>query len=120
VRTDGKTSKGLKKIKQQKNLEKEDIKIMENTTKKSTAATELTYTEKELAAIAILKEKAVGAENAKTYTELGISTGTLTSLIKKANDPRPMAEGVERVNVTNMDVEKEVVVTKTLKAYYID
>ena len=93
---------------------------MENTTKKSTAATELSYTEKELAAIEILKEKAVGADNAKTYTELGISIGTLTSFVKKANDPRPMAAGIERVNVTNMDVEREVVTVKTLKAYYID
>lgn len=93
---------------------------MENTTKKSTAATELTYTEKELEAIELLKAQAVGAENAKTYKELGVSTAVLTSLFNKANDPRPMAAGVDRVNVCKTDIEKEETVVKTYKGYFID
>ena len=60
----------------------------------------LTYTENELKAIEILKANAGEHLSAK---ELGIATAVLTSLQKKAVDPRPMAEGVERVVVLKED-----------------
>ena len=95
---------------------------MENEVKttKSNKATEIKYTENELAAIEVLKAQANGEANAKTYSELGLTTAVLTSLVKKANDERLMAEGFTRVNVSKIDVEREEVVVKTLKAYYID
>lgn len=94
---------------------------MENTVKKSNAATEIKYTDKELAAIEALNAHgATSAENAKTYKELGVTTATLVSLEKKATDPRPMAEGFTRVNIAKVDVEREETVVKTYKGYYID
>ena len=60
----------------------------------------INYTEKELQAIAILKAHRGEKLSAK---ELGIPVANLTSLIKKANDARPMAEGVERVIVNKED-----------------
>lgn len=65
-------------------------------------ATELVYTEKELAAIEILKANKGEKLSAK---DLGIATGTLTSLITKANNERPMANGVEKVMVHKEDYE---------------
>ena len=60
----------------------------------------LTYTDNELAAIEILRANAGVHLSAK---ELGISTAVLTSLQKKAVDPRPMAEGIDRVTVYKED-----------------
>ena len=71
--------------------------------KVSKAAEVVTYTEKELAAIEVLNANAGKKLSAK---ELGLSVGTLTSLIKKANDERPMAEGLERVIVNKEDFEE--------------
>lgn len=62
----------------------------------------LNYTEKDLAAIAILKENKGKKLSAK---ELGIANATLTSLIKKANDERPMADGGAKVVVFKEDYE---------------
>ena len=55
----------------------------------------INYTENELKAIKALE----GAKAPATAKELGVTTAVLESLIKKSNDPRPMAEGVERVMV---------------------
>lgn len=66
----------------------------------SKAATVITYTENELSAIEILNANKGNKLSAK---ELGIPTAILTSLGKKAVDPRPMAEGVERVVVLKED-----------------
>lgn len=66
----------------------------------STKATVLTYTEKELEAIATLNANRGVHLSAK---ELGIPTAILTSLMKKASDERPMAEGVDRVIVNKED-----------------
>lgn len=66
----------------------------------SKAATVITYTENELSAIEILNANRGNKLSAK---ELGIPTAILTSLGKKAVDPRPMAEGVERVVVLKED-----------------
>lgn len=75
----------------------------------STKAEFITYTEKELAAIEILK---ANAGQHLSAADLGIAVGTLTSLFAKSNDPRPMAEGVDRVVLNKEDsvriVEKEV------------
>ena len=60
----------------------------------------LTYTEKEVEAIATLNANRGVHLSAK---ELGIPTAILTSLMKKAVDERPMAEGVERVTVSKED-----------------
>lgn len=60
----------------------------------------LTYTENELKAIEILKANAGEKLSAK---ELGIATAVLTSLQKKAVDPRPMADGIERITVYKED-----------------
>ena len=76
----------------------------------------ITYTEKELDAINVLKANK-GAH--LSAAELGIPVAILTSLGKKANDERPMAEGVERVMINKEDKEVEVVTTKTVKAYWI-
>ena len=57
-------------------------------------ATELSYTDNELAAIEILKANRGEHLSAK---QLGISTAVLTSLIKKA-EKFPAAEGVVVVN----------------------
>lgn len=56
----------------------------------------ITYTANELAAIDALVANRGNHLSAK---ELGISNVILSSLIKKAADPRPMAEGLERVFV---------------------
>ena len=66
----------------------------------STKATVLSYTEKEVEAIATLSANRGVHLSAK---ELGIPTAILTSLMKKASDERPMAEGVERVIVNKED-----------------
>ena len=66
----------------------------------STKATVLTYTEKELEAIATLNANRGVHLSAK---ELGIPTAILTSLMKKAVDERPMADGVERVILNKED-----------------
>ena len=63
-------------------------------------ATEITYTEGEVSAIAVLEANRGQHLSAK---ELGLSTAVLTSLIKKASDERPMAEGVKRVIVNKED-----------------
>lgn len=89
-------------------------------TKASKAATEIKYTDGELAAIEVLKANAVGEANAKTYSELGLTSAVLTSLCRKANDERPMAEGFTRVNVVKVDVEREITEVKAFKGYYID
>lgn len=65
-------------------------------------ATELVYTEKELSAIEVLRANKGEKLSAK---DLGIATGTLTSLISKFNDERPMANGVEKVAVYKEDYE---------------
>lgn len=80
-------------------------------------ATELVYTDKEIEAINTLR---ANAGSHLTAEELGISTAILTSLVKKYNDPRPMADGSEKVNVCKEDCERQVTVTKSLKAYWID
>ena len=66
----------------------------------STKATVLSYTEKEVEAIATLNANRGVHLSAK---ELGIPTAILTSLMKKASDERPMADGVERVIVNKED-----------------
>ena len=66
----------------------------------STKATVITYTEKELEAISTLNANRGVHLSAK---ELGIPTAILTSLMKKAGDDRPMADGVERVIVNKED-----------------
>lgn len=66
----------------------------------STKATVVTYTEKELAAIATLQANR-GVK--MSYKELGIPTAILSSLVKKAADERPMADGLERV-IINKEV----------------
>ena len=66
------------------------------------AATELTYTEKEVQAIEILKANRGTKLSAK---ELGIPTAILSSLVRKGNDERPMKDGVERVVVHKEDYE---------------
>lgn len=68
----------------------------------SKAATVIEYKEKELEAIEALKAHRGVKMSAK---ELGIATATLTSLIKKSNDERPMAEGVERIFVNKEPYE---------------
>lgn len=60
----------------------------------------LTYSDAEVAAIAVLEANRGVHLSAK---ELGISNIVLTNLIKKANDERPMAEGVTRVMVNKED-----------------
>lgn len=82
----------------------------------STKAEVINYTEGELKAIEILK---ANAGSKKTAAELGISTGTLTSLYKKAHDERPMAEGVERVMLNKEDATVQVLVDKEVKVYWI-
>lgn len=74
----------------------------------------LVYTEKELEAIEILKNN---AGSALTAEQLGISNAVLTSLRKKANDERPMADGSDKVVIEVSDVEIEYTATKTVKAY---
>lgn len=66
------------------------------------AATELTYTEKEVQAIEILKANKGTKLSAK---ELGIPTAILSSLVRKGNDERPMKEGFDRVVVNKEDYE---------------
>ena len=66
------------------------------------AATELTYTEKEVQAIEILKANRGTKLSAK---ELGIPTAILSSLVRQGNDERPMKEGFDRVVVNKEDYE---------------
>ena len=66
----------------------------------SKAKATISYTENELKAIEILKANAGNPLSAK---DLGIAVAVLTSLVKKATDPRPMTEGVERVIVHKED-----------------
>ena len=54
------------------------------------------YTEKELAAIEALK---ANKGTPKTAKELGVLGITLTSIITKANNGKPMAEGLDRVEI---------------------
>lgn len=61
----------------------------------------ITYTEKDLAAIEALKANRGVKLSAK---ELGFANGTLTSLINKSIDARPMKEGQERVIVNKEKV----------------
>ena len=68
----------------------------------SKAATEINYTAGQLAAIEVLKANRGQKLSAK---DLGISAVVLTGLITKANDERPMAEGVERAIVHSEKVE---------------
>lgn len=63
-------------------------------------ATELIYTEGEIAAIKALEANRGNKLSAK---ELGVSTIVLSSLIKKGNDERPMAEGFTKVVVNKED-----------------
>ena len=63
----------------------------------------LKYTDKDLACIEALKANKGVKLSAK---ELGFANGTLTSLIVKAGDPRPMVEGQERVFVNKETVHK--------------
>ena len=64
--------------------------------------TELTYTEKEVQAIEILKANRGTKLSAK---ELGIPTAILSSLVRKGNDERPMKEGFDRIVVNKEDYE---------------
>ena len=66
------------------------------------AATEVSYTEKEVQAIEILKANRGTKLSAK---ELGIPTAILSSLVRKGNDERPMKEGFDRVVVNKEDYE---------------
>ena len=84
------------------------------------AATELTYTEKEVQAIEILKANRGTKLSAK---ELGIPTAILSSLVRKGNDERPMKEGFDRV-VVNKEAYESVCPTCgnpiKHKLYWID
>ena len=62
----------------------------------------VSYTDKELEAIETLQ---ANRGEKLSAAELGIAVGVLTSLIKKANDARPMAEGLDRVMVNKEDYE---------------
>lgn len=83
-------------------------------------ATVLTYTDKEIEAIEILK---ANAGEKKTAAELGISTAILTSLQKKmdkvASGELANPENLEVINIQKEDVEREVTLTKVYKAYFI-
>lgn len=82
----------------------------------STKAEFITYTDKELAAIEILR---ANAGQHLSAADLGIAVGTLTSLYKKSIDPRPMAEGLERVVLNKEDSTVVVEVEKPCKLYWI-
>lgn len=86
----------------------------------SKAATKLTYTEKELEAISILEAHRGEKLSAKV---LGISTGTLTSLAKKAVKEFSEASDVQPVVINKEDFEEVCPhcghVTKC-KLYWID
>lgn len=75
----------------------------------------LTYTVKELAAIEALK---ANKGEAKTAKELGVSGATLESLVKKYNDPRPMADGSAKFHVTKSNVVR--VIEKPYRGYSIE
>ena len=80
----------------------------------------ISYTEKELAAIEILR---ANAGQKLTYKELGIPTAILTTLGSKSVDPRPMAEGFERVVLHKEDYETECPhcgAKRSGKVYWID
>ena len=80
-------------------------------------ATELTYTENEMAAIEVLKANKGVHLSAK---DLGISTAILTSLIKKA-EKFPEAEGVIVVNKEDFNSVCETCGAKiSHKLYWID
>lgn len=80
----------------------------------------LKYTEKDLQCIEALKANKGVKLSAK---ELGFANGTLTSLIVKAGDPRPMVEGQERVIVNKETVHKvcpECGAKSQYNVYWID
>ena len=83
-------------------------------------ATELTYTEKELEAIEILK---ANRGNKLTAAELNIPTAILTSLGKKmdkvASGELANPSNLELVDIIKEDVEREQTIVKTYKAYYL-
>ena len=83
----------------------------------STKATVVTYTEKELAAIEALKANR-GVK--MTAAELGVPVANLNGLVRKMQDERPMAEGVERAIVHKDKVEQEVLVKKEQTVFWID
>lgn len=80
----------------------------------------ITYTENELKAIEVLEANKGEHLSAK---ELGIATAVLTSLQRKAVDPRPMAEGFVRVVVNKEDYNaicSECGAKISHKLYWID
>ncbi len=83
-------------------------------------ATVLTYTDKELEAIEILKQNA-GQE--LTAAELGITTAILTSLGKKAekvaNGELANPENLEVLDIKKGEKTIQVTVDKTYKTYSI-
>lgn len=83
----------------------------------SKRAETLTYTEKELAAIDILRAN-IGSK--KTAKELGIASGTLTSLVKKYNDERPMADGSEKFVLHSEKEMRPVTKEQEVTVYFID
>ncbi len=87
----------------------------------SKKATVLAYTDKEKEAIAILEANRGEHRLAK---DLGIATAILVSLMKKAAKvdagELSVPEGVEVCRVNKEDMEYEVTVTKTGKAFWID
>lgn len=88
--------------------------------KVSKRATTINYSENELAAIEVLKANRGVHLSAK---DLGVSTIILTSLFKKANDERPMADGVERVMLNKEDYNATCEVCGSRishKLYWID
>ena len=80
----------------------------------------IAYTEKDLAAIEALKANRGVKLSAK---ELGFANGTLTSLINKSVDERPMKDGQERV-IVNKEKVVNVCPTcgkeTTVTLYWID
>lgn len=80
-------------------------------------ATEISYTENELKAIEVLRQCKGQNLSAK---ELGIPTAVLESLIKKANDERPMAAGVDRIHVVKGSKIVPVTVEKEYKTYDLE
>lgn len=75
----------------------------------------LIYTEKEIAAIEALK---ANKGESKTAKELGVSTAVLESLVKKYNDPRPMADNSAKFHITKNEVVR--MVEKTCKGYSLE
>lgn len=85
----------------------------------NTKQTVLSYTEKEIDAINVLKSNK-GAH--LTLRELGIAAGTMTSLRRKAQkvaDGELEVKDVEPIIINVEDAEEEVMVVKPAKKYYI-